>query len=166
MEKIRSEIKSKLEKIVVNAGVGKISGSHNDFESKLLPEIIKELSSITGQRPATRTAKISISGFKLREGSIVGLKTTLRGKRMVDFLVKLNNVVFPRIRDFRGINTKSIDNSGNLSIGIKETIAFPEINSEIQRFNFGVEITLVPKIIKGQDRALEFYRAIGIPFKK
>ncbi|MST04040.1 MAG: 50S ribosomal protein L5 [Candidatus Pacebacteria bacterium] len=166
MDKIRSEILNNLEKVVVNSGLGKISSSGTDFEGKILPGIITDFKSITGQNPSTRTAKISISGFKLREGSIIGLMSTLRGQRMADFLMKLNNVVFPRIRDFRGINRTSVDSSGNLSIGIRETIAFPEINSDVQRNNFGLEITLTLKDMTKKEEALAFYTKIGIPFKK
>ncbi len=166
MDKVRSEILNNLEKVVINSGLGKISSSGNDFEGKILPGIIADFRSITGQAPSTRAAKISISGFKLREGSIVGLMTTLRGKRMADFLTKLNNSVFPRIRDFRGINKTSVDNSGNLSMGIKESVAFPEISPDVQRNNFGVEITLTLKNRTPREEAIAFYTKIGIPFKK
>lgn len=155
----------KLEKISVNTSFGRLSGQV-DFEKKILPELIKEFSLITGQKPALCPAKQSISGFKLRKGTIIGLKTTLRGKRMQDFLEKMNRIVLPRVRDFRGIDLKSIDKQGNLSIGIRENVVFPEISPEISHVNFGVEITIVPKRIKSRKEAIELYRELGVPLKK
>lgn len=155
-----------LEKIVINVGVGRLS-SQPHFSDKLLPELMKELSLITGQKPAPRPAKISIAGFKLRTGTVVGLKVTLRGHRMEDFFEKLVSVVLPRVRDFRGIEMKSIDSSGNISLGIKEHVVFPEIITDISKVNFGMEITVVPKTrFKERAKAVELYRKLGIPFKK
>lgn len=153
-----------LEKIVINSGLGRLSTQPN-FEDKILPGIIKEISLITGQKPMTRPAKKSISGFKLREGTIIGLKTTLRDRKMKDFFEKLVKIVLPRIRDFRGIDVKSADSNGNLTIGIKDYLVFPEVSPEISRVNFGLEITMVP-IIKKRNEALELYRKMGVPFKK
>lgn len=153
-----------LEKIVVNVGVGRLSGQPH-FADKVLPELMKELSLITGQKPAPRPAKISIAGFKLRTGTIVGLKVTLRGHRMKDFFEKLTSVVLPRVRDFRGIESGSIDSSGNLSFGIKEHVVFPEIVTDISKVNFGMEISIVPKArFKEKAKAVELYRELGIPF--
>lgn len=153
-----------LEKIVINIGVGRLSSQPN-FEDKVLPELIKEISLITGQKPAICLAKKSIAGFKLRMGTIVGLKTTLRGKRMGDFLNRLINIVLPRVRDFRGIDYKSIDGAGNLTLGLKEHLAFPEITADTSRVNFGLEITIVPKL-KLKEKAVELYKILGIPLKK
>lgn len=153
-----------LEKIAINSGVGRLSTQPN-FEDKILPGIIKEISLITGQKPMTRPARKSISGFKLREGTIIGLKTTLRGKKMKDFFEKLVKIVLPRIRDFRGIDVKSVDSNGNLTIGIKDYLVFPEVSPEISKVNFGLEITAVP-IIKKKNEALELYRKMGVPFKR
>src|SRR3989338_3079508 len=108
-----------LEKIVVAVGVGKLR-QNAKFENNILPEIIKDLTAITGQKPQPRPAKQSIAGFKLREGNMVGLRVTLRDKRMYDFLGRMVNVALPRVRDFRGINPKQIDNAGNLTIGVRE----------------------------------------------
>jgi len=155
----------KLEKAVVNAGIGKISNLPN-FSDKILPALMKDFALMTGQKPATRPAKQSISGFKIREGAVVGLKATLRGKRMVQFLEKLNRVVLPRIRDFRGLDPKSIDKGGNLSLGIKENVVFPEISPEVSKVNFGVEVTIVPKHVKSREEAIKMYREMGIPLKK
>lgn len=156
--------KTELDKIVVNIGVGRFSTMPN-FEEKILPELIKSIELMTGQHPSTRSAKQSIAGFKIREGNIVGLVVTLRGNRMVEFLEKLNRVVLPRVRDFRGISLKSIDANGNLSIGIKEHTTFPEIIPEQTRYDLGLEITFVPKQ-KSREEALSFYRSLGIPMEK
>lgn len=160
----KAEIK-KIEKVVVNAGIGRISTLPN-FQDKVLPELIKDFALLTGQKPATRPAKQSISGFKIREGAIVGLKATLRGKRMAEFLEKLSRVVLPRIRDFRGLDPKRVDEGGNLSIGIKENVVFPEISPEASKVNFGVEVTIVPKRVKSREEAISLYRDLGIPIKK
>ncbi|KKU15327.1 MAG: 50S ribosomal protein L5 [Parcubacteria group bacterium GW2011_GWB1_45_9] len=154
----------KLEKIVVNVGVGRLSQAPN-FSDKILPEIDKELALITGQKPSPRGAKQSIAGFKIRAGNVVGLKVTLRGKRMRDFLSRLVNIALPRVRDFRGVDLKNVDKSGNLSIGFREHSVFPEINLETSRVNFGLEVTLVPKI-RIREKAIEAYRQLGVPFKK
>ena len=155
----------KLDKIVVNTGIGRFSTQPN-FGDKILPEIVKEFSAITGQKPSTRPAKESISGFKLREGTIVGLKSTLRRQRMFQFLERVLNLVFPRVRDFRGIDFKNVDRDGNLTFGIKEQVVFPEISAEQSKFNFGVEITVVPKSVKNREEALQLYKELGVPFKK
>lgn len=154
-----------LEKIVVNIGIGRLSTMPN-FEDKLLPEIMKEVALITGQKASERTAKKSIAGFKLRAGTAVGLKVTLRGKRMADFLNKFINAVLPRVRDFRGIDLKSVDKNGNLSVGIKEHWVFPEIIQETSKANFGLEVTIVPRFAKNKEEAIKLYRGLGIPLKK
>lgn len=154
----------RIEKIVVNVGVGRLSQQPN-FEDKILPELIKNLSLITGQKTAICKSKKSIAGFKIRTGQIIGLKTTLRRKRMFDFFEKLIKIVFPRIRDFQGINLKNIDSQGNLSIGLKENTVFPEINPEISKVDFGMEISIVIKA-KNKEEATELYRILGIPLKK
>ncbi len=156
--------KNSLEKIVVSVGLGRARTSPQ-FEDKMLPEISKDLELITGQKPAIRRAKKSIAGFKVREGDIVGLTVTLRGSRMRDFLSKLAGAVLPRIRDFRGVDLKNIDSSGNLTIGLKEHVIFPEINQDVSHVAFGLEVTLVSSS-KSREENEEFYRSLGIPFKK
>lgn len=153
-----------IKKIVVNSGLGRLSTLPN-FD-KNLPEVSHEMSMITGQKPAPRQAKKSISGFKIRAGTVIGIKTTLRRKKMADFLDRLIKLVLPRIRDFRGISLKSIDQKGNLTIGIKEHVVFPEINMEQSKVNFGLEITIVPKDVKNRDGAIQLYRELGIPLQK
>jgi len=154
----------RLEKIVVNAGIGRLSQQAN-FEEKILPEIMKEMSLITGQKPQITTAKKSIAGFKIRQGQIIGLKTTLRRQRMYDFLERLINIALPRLRDFKGIPLKNIDDKGNLSIGFKEQMIFPEINPETSKFDFGLEVTIVSNA-KTKEEAIKLYRLLGIPLKK
>ena len=154
----------KITKIVVNLGVGRMS-QQQGFQDKILPELIKDFAAITGQKPKTAAAKKSIAGFKIRQGQIVGLVATLRGARMNDFLDKLIKVVFPRVRDFRGIDLKNVDKNGNLSVGFKEHVVFPEISPEDSRYDFGLEITIVPTV-KNREQAVEMYRFVGIPLKK
>lgn len=153
-----------IEKIVVSVGVGRLSQQPN-FEDKILPGLIKDLSLITGQKPAVCKAKKSIAGFKIRTGQIIGLKTVLRRKRMYDFLEKSIKIVFPRVRDFRGIDIKHMDAQGNLSVGLKEHTVFPEINPENSKVDFGLEISIVIKA-KTKEEAIKLYRLLGIPLKK
>lgn len=153
-----------IEKIVVNIGMGRLS-QQTGFQDKILPEIIKDLKLITGQHPKTNAAKKSIAGFKIRQGQIVGASITLRGKRMRDFANKLVKIVFPRVKDFKGINLKNVDKNGNLSFGFREHVVFPEIVIESVKQDFGLEITVVPNV-KNREQAIELYRLIGIPLKK
>ena len=162
---METALKNKIEKVVINCGIGRLATNTNNFEEKVLPDLIKELSLIAAQKPAARSAKKSIAGFKLRMGNVVGLKATLRGKRMEQFLGRLIKVVLPRVRDFRGIDLKNVDGSGNLNIGIKEHLVFPEINPEESRVNFGLQITIVPNV-KSREEAIELYRKLGVPLKK
>ncbi len=154
----------RIEKIVVNVGIGRLS-SQPSFEDKILPELIKELSFITGQKPLSTKAKKSIAGFKIRAGQVIGLKVSLRRKRKDDFLKKLVNVVFPRVRDFRGIDINSVDGTGNLNIGLRDHLVFPEVNAEESKIDFGLEISIV-STAKNRDEAIELYRLLGVPFKK
>lgn len=153
-----------LEKIVVAIGVGKLR-QNAQFETQILPEITKDLTAITGQKPQQRPAKQSIAGFKLRAGNMVGLRVTLRGARMQDFLSRMVNVALPRVRDFRGISPKQIDNAGNLTIGIREHTVFPEISPEDSKFDFGFEVTLVSGA-KNKEEARTIFEKLGIPFEK
>ena len=154
----------KIEKMVVNVGIGRLSQQPN-FEDKVMPELTKEIALITGQKPAITKAKKSISGFKIREGQTVGLKVTLRHRRMSDFLERLIKIVLPRLRDFRGIDLKSVDSGGNLTIGLREQMVFPEINPEISKVDFGMEISIVSNA-KNKEEAVALYRSLGIPLKK
>jgi len=158
------ELQNKLEKVVINAGIGRLATSSPHFNEKVLPDLMRDLSLITGQKPATRTARQSIAGFKVREGNIVGLQITLRGKRMADFIERLGKVALPRLRDFKGIDLKNVDKSGNLSVGLKEQTVFPEVDSETAKVIFGLQITVVPKFRK-REEAIELYRQLGVPLK-
>ena len=165
-EKLKEEkiVSNFLEKIVVNAGLGRAS-LEVGFEEKTLPKISEELAAITGQKPVFCRAKKSIAGFKTRQGQIIGLKITLRKKRMVDFFERLVNIVLPRVRDFNGLNPKSVDKGGNLNIGFKEQFSFPEINPEEVINNLSLEVTMVPKI-KNREKAIASYLEAGVPIKK
>lgn len=149
----------KLEKIVINVGLGRAIK-----DEKFLEIAVRDLGLITGQKPKTTMAKKSIANFKTREGMIIGAMVTLRGPRMYDFLSRLINVALPRTRDFRGVSLKSLDKKGNLTIGVKEHIVFPEISGEEVKNIFGFEITLVIRA-KNQGEAAAFYKAIGFPIK-
>lgn len=156
----------KIRKVVINIGFGRvISPKTKDEQRKFGEYIISNLSSVCGQRPVLTVARKSISTFKLREGSIIGSKVTLRGKRMNDFLEKLVNIVLPRSRDFLGINPKSIDGDGNLNLGIKEHIAFPEISPEKSPIILGMEVTIVTNA-KSKKAGLELFKLLDFPFKK
>ena len=149
----------KIEKVVINTGVG---GTIKD--EKALEEITKSLTLIAGQKLTSRRAKKAISAFKIREGMVVGLAVTLRGKRMYDFLERLVSIALPRGRDFRGLSQKSIDKSGNLTIGIKEQIIFPEVSAESAKNIFGFEIC-VKTTAKTKEEGLELLRLLGFPIK-
>ncbi|GBD87156.1 50S ribosomal protein L5 [bacterium BMS3Abin03] len=150
----------KLEKIVVNMGVGAAVA-----EPKILEEAIRDLEAITGQKPSIRKAKKSISNFKLREGVSIGAKVTLRRDRMFEFLDRLINVALPRVRDFRGLSDKSFDGRGNYTLGIKEQIIFPEINVDKINRVMGMDITLVTTA-KTDNEAYELLKSFGVPFVK
>ena len=153
-----------LEKIVIGIGTGRLS-QNAQFEKGILPEIIKDLTAITGQKPQPRPAKKSIAGFKLREGSMIGLRVTLREKRMRDFLARMVNIAMPRVRDFRGIDPHQIDTAGNLTIGFREHTVFPEISPEDSKFDFGFQVTLVSGT-KDKEKARGVFEKLGIPFEK
>lgn len=146
-------------KVVVASGVGKIGK-----DSKMVEVVEKTLTRITGQKPLSTVARASISNFKLREGQVVGYKVTLRGARMYDFLQKLVNITFPRVRDFRGLSTKTVDQQGNMSIGFKEHLSFPEVRSDEVDQIHGLEITIHTSA-GTKERGLALLRAIGMPFQ-
>ncbi|MCH7605050.1 50S ribosomal protein L5 [Patescibacteria group bacterium] len=156
----------KIEKVVVNTGFGKlIAAKTGEDQRKTIESIIEDTSTITGQHATITKAKRSIAGFKLREGTPAGSKVTLRGKRMYDFLERLIHIVLPRSRDFQGINPASVDTEGNLSIGMREHIFFPEISPEKIRNTIGLEIT-VTTTAKTREEGLELLRLSGFPMKR
>ncbi len=150
----------KLEKIVVNMGVGDAT-----VNSKNLENAVKELEKITGLKAVETTAKKSIASFKIREGHKIGCKVTLRGERMYNFLDKLISISLPRVRDFRGLSPKSFDGRGNYTIGIKEQIIFPEINfDEVEKVR-GMDVVLVTTA-KTNEEAFDLLKELGVPFRK
>jgi large subunit ribosomal protein L5 len=149
----------KLEKIVVNVGLGEAVK-----QPKLLDSVVNELGLITGQRAVRTRAKKSISNFGLREGQEIGASVTLRGARMWEFLDRLLNVTMPRIRDFRGVNTRSFDGRGNFSLGLKEQVIFPEINYDQVEQVHGLDITFVTSTPR-DDQAYALLRELGMPFR-
>jgi len=154
----------RFEKVVVNAGFGRQIVQKNPAErKKFLETMLEQLSLITGQRPILTKAKKSIAGFKIKKGTPVGAMVTLRGQRMWDFLERLINIVLPRSRDFKGIPESSI-NLGNLTIGIRESIAFPEISAEKTREIFGLEVSVVTTA-STREEATELFRLTGFPIK-
>ncbi len=153
-----------LEKVVIDAGVGRLSAQPN-FEEKALVQVMNDIASMTGQRPQVRRAKKSIAGFKTREGQIVGVKVTLRRKKMVDFFEKLVKIILPRVRDFTGIPQTNIDRAGILNLGIKDHAVFPEINPEKSPVSFSFGIAIVPKRRK-RDEAVKTYFELGVPLRK
>ena len=150
----------KVEKIVVNIGVGEALDN-----PKALDEAVRDLTTITGQRPVITKAKKSIANFKLREGRAIGTKVTLRGDRMWAFLDRLVNVALPRVRDFRGISPDSFDGRGNYTLGLGEQLIFPEINYDDVETVRGMEITIVTTA-ENDDQARALLSRIGMPFRK
>jgi large subunit ribosomal protein L5 len=148
-----------LEKIVVNCGVGEAIK-----QPRVLDNVVEELGLITGQKPVRRKAKKSIANFGLREGQEIGATVTLRGARMWEFLDRFIAVAIPRIRDFRGLSTRSFDGRGNYSLGIKEQMIFPEISYDLVEQIHGMDITFVTTAPR-DDMALALLRELGMPFR-
>lgn len=155
----------KIEKAIINIGFGKlISGKTAEEQKKIRETISEDLKLISGQKPILRKAKESISVFKTRKGLPIGMMVTLRRKRMYDFLERLIHIALPRSRDFQGIDPKSFDKKGNLTVGLKEQISFPEILPEKARNIFGLEITVVVTA-RSQREGIELLKLIGFPIK-
>ena len=150
----------KLDKIVINVGCGEAKD-----DQKKIDAIMGDLSQITGQKPVICRAKKAIANFKLREGNIIGVKVTLRGEVMYEFLDRFFNIALPRVRDFRGINPNSFDGRGNYSVGIKEQLIFPEIDYEKIDAIRGMDINFVTTA-KTDEEAKELLALMGAPFAK
>ena len=150
----------KLEKVVINMSVGDAIQN-----SKALEAAVRELTTISGQKPVVTKAKKSIAAFKLREGMSIGAKVTLRGERMYVFLDKLFNIVLPRIRDFRGLNRKSFDGRGNYNLGLREQLVFPEIDFDKVDKARGMDIVIVTTA-RNDEEATEFLTEMGLPLQK
>ena len=170
-KKIKTDLKSKLElnnifevpklnKIILNMGVGE-----GKDESKLIDKALDDLTLISGQKAVKTNSKKAISGFKIRAGMPLGVKVTLRNKIMYEFLDRLVNIAIPRIRDFRGLNSKSFDGNGNFSMGIKEHVIFPEINFDKVDKVRGLDITICTTA-KNDIQALELLKSFNLPFKE
>lgn len=165
--KLQKELKMKnrmavpsVEKIVVNIGAGKALA-----DAKFFDIVLSTLERITGQKAVKTRAKKSISNFKIRKDLPVGAMATLRGKRMYDFLDRLINIALPRVRDFRGIQKKTVDNQGNLNIGFKEHIVFPEIKSDEIDAIHGLEVSIITSTTD-REKGLKLLEYLGVPFQK
>jgi large subunit ribosomal protein L5 len=148
----------RLEKIVVNVGVGEALQN-----AKALDAAVRDITTITGQKPIVRRARRSIASFKLREGNPIGVKVTLRGNRMWDFLDRLCNIALPRQRDFRGISPDSFDGRGNYSLGLREQLAFPEVDYDSIDKIRGFELTIVTTA-QTDEEGMQLLRYLGMPF--
>jgi len=149
----------KVIKISVNRGLGEASKNSKELEASL-----QEIAVITGQQPTTNKARKSVAGFKIRDGMPVGGSVTLRNEQMYTFLTKLINIVFPRIRDFRGINPNGFDGRGNYNIGLKEQLMFPEISYDEVTQLHGFDISIVTTA-KTDEEAYRLLKGLGLPFK-
>jgi large subunit ribosomal protein L5 len=150
----------RLEKIVVNMGVGEASQN-----SRAMDGAMEDLAKITGQKPQLRRARKSIAGFKIREGMPVGARVTLRGERMWEFLDRLVSVALPRVRDFRGISPRSFDGRGNYALGLREQLIFPEISYDSIDATRGLDVAVVTTT-ESDEEARELLRLLGMPFRE
>ncbi|HHT48328.1 MAG TPA: 50S ribosomal protein L5 [Firmicutes bacterium] len=149
----------RLEKVVINMGVGEATQ-----DAKVIDAAVKDLTLIAGQKPVVTKAKKSIANFKVRAGATVGCKVTLRGERMYEFLDKLFNVAFPRIRDFRGVSPQSFDGRGNYNLGLREQLIFPEINYDNIDKIRGMDVVIVTTA-QSDEEAYELLKLLGMPFR-
>ncbi len=147
----------KVIRVVVSVGVGKQRDN-----TAFVGGVLRDVAAITGQRPQERKARKAVSGFNVRQGNVVGYRVTLRGKRMEDFITRFVNITLPRVRDFRGISRTSLDGRGNLSVGLREHLPFPEIHPEQTDAIFGVEVTFVTNA-QTNDAGEKLFRALGFP---
>jgi large subunit ribosomal protein L5 len=150
----------KITKVVVNVGVGKFLKDNNAME-----EVNQTIVAITGQKPVVAKARQSIAGFKIREGLEVGIKVTLRGRRMWEFLERLVSAALPRVRDFHGVKETSVDSNGNLNLGIKEQLIFPEIAPEKVKNTFSFQVN-VTTTAKSKEEGMALFRLLGFPIEK
>ncbi len=149
----------KISKVVINVGFGK-----NAKDKAFVDNIISSLTQISGQKPVLTKSKKSISAFKVKQGTVIGAMVTLRGKRMYDFVEKLIQITLPRIRDFRGIDQSQLDERGNLTVGFRENLPFPEIKvDEVDKIH-GLEVCL-NTTASNRERGLELFKLMGFPFK-
>jgi len=149
----------KITKVIINVGFGKTSK-----DKTFIDNVVSSLTRISGQKPVLTKAKKSISAFKIKQGMIIGAMVTLRGKRMYDFIEKLIKITLPRIRDFRGLSQNQVDKQGNLMIGFRENLAFPEIKADEVDKLHGLEVC-INSTANSHDRGLTLFKSIGFPFK-
>src|SRR6056297_373500 len=149
-----------LKKVVVNVGIGEAKE-----DRKLLDQVVENIANITGQQPTITRSKRAIANFKIREGMPIGVKVTLRGEYMYEFIYKLINITYPRVRDFRGISPDAFDGRGNYSLGLDEHIVFPEIKIDDVDKVHGVQVTIVTSA-ETDEEAYELLSLMGMPFKK
>ncbi len=150
----------KLEKVVVNMGVGEASQN-----SRVMDGAMADLAKITGQKPQLRRARKSIAGFKIRDGMPVGARVTLRGERMWEFMDRLISIALPRVRDFRGVNPRSFDGKGNYALGLREQLIFPEISYDEIDATRGMDVAVVTTA-ETDEEARELLRMLGMPFRQ
>jgi large subunit ribosomal protein L5 len=153
----------KLEKIIISMGVGRFAAEGGEGKGKI-EKCEKELAIIAGQKPQRCRAKKSVANFKIREGQETGLKVTLRGTRMYEFLDRMISLAFPRVKDFRGVNPNGFDNDGNYNFGFTEQTVFPEIDGATVTFQQGMNITMVTSAVKADD-GRELLKQFGFPFR-
>ncbi|MDD4996248.1 MAG: 50S ribosomal protein L5 [Patescibacteria group bacterium] len=152
----------KIDKVIVNVGLNR---AMTEKDQKYIDLVMETISKITGQRPVVNLSKKSIAGFKIREGIPVGMHTTLRGQKMYDFMGKLINIALARIRDFRGLDQRNIDQKGNLSIGLREQTIFPEILQESIEKTHGLQV-VITTTAKRREEAIELFKLLGFPFRR
>jgi len=150
----------RIKQVVLNMGLGRFLG-----EKEAVERLIQDITTISGQKPVLTQAKRAISSFKIRQGQKIGLKVTLRGHRMWDFIDRLVFIVLPRVHDFRGLNLSAVDTGGNLTIGIKEHIVFPEISSDNVKQIFGLQVCLATTA-KNREQGLLMFKMLGFPIKE
>lgn len=150
----------RISKVKLNVGIGTLTKNTKDYS-----DVINNVTKIAGQKPVVTNAKMAISNFKLRQGMPTGITVTLRGKNMYEFIYRLVNIVFPRVRDFRGLNPRSFDGQGNYSIGFKEALVFPEINPDDVLNIHGIQVTIGTSA-KTEEEGRALLTQVGFPFKK
>ena len=150
----------RISKVKLNVGIGTLTKNTKDYS-----DVVTNVAKIAGQQPVVTKAKTAISNFKLRAGMPTGITVTLRGKKMYEFIYRLVNIVFPRVRDFRGLNPKSFDGHGNYSVGFKEALVFPEINPDDVLNVHGIQVT-ISTTAGNDERGRALLKQVGFPFKK
>ena len=156
----------RLEKVSINVGIGeRVKDKSSDKQKEIIDYIVNDIELIAGQKPVVTKAKKSISGFDIRKGDPTGVKVTLRDQKMNNFIEKMVNLVLPGLRDFRGLNPDSVDNSGNLTIGVEEQISFPEIPADDRDDIFSLQVTIT-NTAKNREEGLALFKKLDFPFKK